>query len=50
MLSHLETALTQEEKLILAQGISLEAALILKKVFPNEPVLDTLIMLKQALG
>lgn len=43
------TKLTMQEKVQLLTGISLEAAQILKKLFPNEPVIDRLIQLKNGL-
>jgi hypothetical protein len=41
--------LTIQEKMQLLSGISLEAAEILKKLFPNEPIIDRLIQLKNGM-
>ena len=41
--------LTMQERIQLLTGISPEAAEILKKLFPNEPVIDRLIQLKNGM-
>lgn len=41
--------LTMQEKIQLVTGISLEAAQVLKKLFPDEPIIDRLIELKTGL-
>lgn len=38
--------LTLVEKMALINGISLEAAVLLQKLFPNEPIINTLVQLK----
>lgn len=41
--------LTMAEKIQLINGITLEAAQALKKLFPNEPAIDRLIQLKNGM-